>query len=78
MSKSSFPLSKVPKFYCSYLIRLWQDDDHLPWRASAQSVQTGTIQWFPDLESLFVFLAEQAEFEQKDLSPASRNSASQV
>lgn len=50
---------KSPRLYHSYLVRLWQDDSELPWRAVAQSVQTGEISHFVDLESLFTFLQAQ-------------------
>jgi hypothetical protein len=39
---------------------MWQDHDQAPWRASAQSVQTGVIVRFADLDGLFVFLAKEA------------------
>jgi len=50
---------KSPRFYHSYLVRLWQEDRQLPWRAVAQSVQTGEISHFVDLASLFTFLQAQ-------------------
>ena len=50
---------KSPRFYHSYLVRLWQDDNELSWRAVAQSVQTGEISHFVDLASLFTFLQAQ-------------------
>lgn len=49
------PLAK----YQSYLLRLWQDSRRAMWRCSAQSIQTGKIVHFADLDSLFTFLAAQ-------------------
>jgi hypothetical protein len=45
--------------YHSFLVRLWQDERQMPWRALAQSVQTGETICFADLESLFAFLQAQ-------------------
>jgi len=50
---------KHSHLYQSYLVRLWQDDRQAPWRAVAQSVQTGEVMHFIDLESLFTFLQTQ-------------------
>jgi hypothetical protein len=45
--------------YHAYLVRLWQDDPHTPWRASTHCTQTGEKRLFADLQALFVFLNEQ-------------------
>lgn len=50
---------KHPFSYAAYLVRLWQDSDGGPWRASAQSAHTGDIQLFAGLDELFVFLEGQ-------------------
>ena len=42
--------------YTAYLVRLWQDSAQGPWRASAQSVQSGQITRFGSLAEHFVFL----------------------
>lgn len=42
--------------YRAYLVRLWRDGAHEPWRASAQSVQSGELIRFATLEELFAFL----------------------
>ncbi len=60
MSHVPLEIPHSPRFYCSFLIRMWQDHDQAPWRASAQSVQTGVIVRFADLDGLFVFLAKEA------------------
>ena len=45
--------------YHAYLVRLWQDGPHAPWRASAQCAQTGEKRLFVDLDALFAFLQTQ-------------------
>lgn len=56
---------KQANHYHAYLVRMWQSDDCAPWRASAQDVQTGQRLLFDSLESLFVFLHNQACLEKK-------------
>ena len=45
--------------YTAYLVRLWQDSQQGPWRASAQSVHTGERVLFASLAELFAFLEGQ-------------------
>jgi hypothetical protein len=47
--------------YQSFLLRLWQETPHAPWRASLQNAATGERQGFSDLESLFTFLRTQTD-----------------
>ena len=47
--------------YQSYLLRLWQETPHAPWRASLQNAATGERRGFSDLESLFTFLRTQID-----------------
>jgi hypothetical protein len=51
--------SRMSATYTAYLVRMWQEQEEIPWRASAQSVRTGEKIYFSDLESLFVFLRAQ-------------------
>lgn len=46
--------------YHSYMVRLWQDSPHGPWRAQAHCVQTRAIVHFADLHALFAFLWTEA------------------
>ena len=48
------PIHRSP--YRAYLVRLWQDAPDSPWRASAQSVQSGEVVRFGSLRALFTFL----------------------
>jgi hypothetical protein len=57
-----------PGRYHSYLVRLWQDNPHAPWRVAVQSVQSGEIIHFADLESFFVFLQAKTVFNGQDNS----------
>lgn len=45
-----------PPQYTAYLVRFWQDGPGSPWRASAQSVQTGEIVRFGSQQALYEFL----------------------
>ena len=53
-------LLRAPGTYHAYLVRLWQEHPQAPWRASAQSVETGETMHFADLGQLFAFLQAQA------------------
>ncbi len=53
-SNQSNPLS-----YSAYLVRMWQDTPGNPWRASAQSVQSGETMRFSSLQALFEYLGAQ-------------------
>lgn len=59
MSKEQAEMAKALTGYCAYLVRLWQDSPYTPWRASAQSVQSGETMRFADIEQLFAFLRAQ-------------------
>ena len=59
MRKEQAETAKALTGYCAYLVRLWQDSPYTPWRASAQSVQSGETVRFADIEQLFAFLGAQ-------------------
>ena len=42
--------------YMTYVLRLWQDGDDAPWRASLECARTGERHSFVDLSALFAFL----------------------
>lgn len=56
-----------PAHYTAYMVRLWQDSPQKPWRASAQSAQTGEKVYFTGLEELFAFLQAQTEAGSSDI-----------
>ena len=46
----------------SYLIRLWRDREHGPWRASLQNIRSGEVRHFACPEELWACLrAEMAD-----------------
>lgn len=45
--------------YQAYLLRLWRDDGHAPWRASLQSPRTHEVRSFANVERLVAFLASE-------------------
>ena len=49
----------APRYYRSYLVRLWRDNDQEAWRASARSVQSGEEVRFATIEALFAFIEVQ-------------------
>lgn len=48
-----------PANYSAYLIRVWQENPHTPWRASAQCATTGRKHYFATLADLYAFLDAQ-------------------
>lgn len=59
-NQSSQPSARQPVNYCSYLVRLWRDQPHAPWRTSVQHVQTGEIVRFASIETLCRYLTDHA------------------
>jgi hypothetical protein len=51
--------SQLVSSYTAYLVRMWQDNEQTPWRASAQCVRTGEKVYFASPESLCAFLLAQ-------------------
>jgi hypothetical protein len=47
--------------YQSYLLRIWREDDSLPWRAQVENPSTNETHGFPTLKALLDFLEEQSE-----------------
>ena len=41
------------------MIRVWQENPHTPWRASAQCATTGEKRYFATLADLYAFLDAQ-------------------
>lgn len=48
--------SKYPKDYHAYLLRLWREEESLPWRAELVSPQTGKKRHFASPGQLLAFL----------------------
>jgi hypothetical protein len=58
--------TRMTATYTAFLVRLWQENEEIPWRASVQSARTGEKTYFSDLESLFMFLRAQASIDLDD------------
>ncbi|MCE7981158.1 MAG: hypothetical protein DYG89_08205 [Caldilinea sp. CFX5] len=56
-----------PPNYTAYLVRMWQESPHTPWRASAQCAGTGEKFYFATLDALFTFLHAQTVADQADV-----------
>ena len=52
-----------PPNYLAYLLRLWRDGEHAPWRASLESIAPPERHNFATLGKLFEFLMNQLERE---------------
>lgn len=48
-----------PKNYNAYLLRLWRDNEVMPWRAMLENPYTGEKQGFASLPLLFSYLETQ-------------------
>ena len=59
--------------YHAYLIRLWRDDQHEPWRAELVSPHTGEARCFATAEQLFSYM--QRKIETESSQPQSAQSA---
>jgi hypothetical protein len=46
---------KDPPYY-AYLLRLWREDPHQPWRAELEHPHTGQLHRFANPAQLFTFL----------------------
>lgn len=61
--------------YRSYLLRIWRDSAHGPWRASLETPDRSETLAFPDLETLFAYVRTQTdhiEFVQQGDRPSPR------
>jgi hypothetical protein len=69
------PADKRPtriKRYHSYLLRLWKEHTHAPWRASLQDAVDGTRHGFASLESMVAFLHAKTNDDEDDAPKPSR------
>jgi|RhiMetdeSRZDD1v2_1073273.scaffolds.fasta_scaffold133142_2 hypothetical protein len=53
--------ANAPPMYLSFLLRLWRESEHSPWRVSLESVTTGERHGFPNLLSLLDFLQAECQ-----------------
>jgi hypothetical protein len=50
---------RAKRRYHSYLLRLWKDGDHTPWRASLEDPHNGTQLNFAELKQLIAYLEKE-------------------
>lgn len=60
MNSTRYPNYSMPttRRYQSYLLRIWRENDSLPWRAQVENPSTNETHGFPTLKALLVFLEE--------------------
>jgi hypothetical protein len=61
--------------YLSYMLRLWREGPHVPWRASLHSTATGEVHRFADVERMWAYLNAQMEGERDDPPGAQEHAA---
>ena len=61
---------KKPPMYFSYLLRLWRDNTHAPWRASLEDAHSGERQLFARPAELVKFLEEQMKEDEEGQNEA--------
>lgn len=59
----------------SYLIRLWRDSDHSPWRASLHKIRTGELAYFASPEELWACLLAEMGNERHRLEGTKKHQA---
>jgi len=47
--------------YQSFLLRIWRDDEHTPWRLQLEDPHTGERRGFATLQQMVEFLGQQME-----------------
>ena len=47
--------------YFAYMLRLWRDDEHSPWRVMLENPHTGQSLGFSSMTALYAFLDGQTE-----------------
>lgn len=67
---NSFSGNRMAWYYQSYMLRLWREAPHGPYRASLQATTNGDQLTFADLPELFTFLIQ---LEQVVPSPSGEN-----
>ena len=62
-------MTAKPPNYHAYLLRLWREDEHAPWRAELVSPHTGHKHHFASESDLYRFLADVLADEHEDTEP---------
>ncbi|MBK7895131.1 MAG: hypothetical protein WAS33_30350 [Candidatus Promineifilaceae bacterium] len=54
-------MSKSLQHYHAYLLRIWREEEGMPWRATLQNPHTGEQEGFASVEQLITFIREKTE-----------------
>ncbi|MCB8926749.1 MAG: hypothetical protein H6652_14110 [Ardenticatenaceae bacterium] len=54
-------MSKNLQHYHAYLLRIWREEEGMPWRATLQNPHTGEQEGFASVEQLIEFLRDKTE-----------------
>jgi hypothetical protein len=65
-------MSKNLQHYHAYLLRIWREEEGMPWRATLQNPHTGEQEGFASVEQLIDFIRYKIE---EDESSANRRSS---
>ncbi len=65
-------MSKDLQHYHAYLLRLWREEEGLPWRATLQNPHTGEQEGFASVEQLITFIRNKTEAEESSDSKPTR------
>jgi hypothetical protein len=57
-------MSKDLQHYHAYLLRLWREEEGMPWRATLQNPHTGEQEGFASVEQLIHFIRSKTEAEE--------------
>jgi hypothetical protein len=65
-------MSKDLQHYHAYLLRLWREEEGMPWRATLQNPHTGEQEGFASVEQLISFIRGKTEAEKSSGSKPTR------
>jgi hypothetical protein len=54
-------MSNNLQHYHAYLLRLWRDENGMPWRATLQNPHTGEQEGFASVDQLIAFIRNKTE-----------------
>ena len=54
-------MNKNLQDYNAYLLRIWREEEGLPWRATLQNPHTGEQEGFASVEQLIAFIRHKTE-----------------
>lgn len=69
MTTGQPPAEGAPARYHAYLLRVWRDSEHTPWRASVTHVGTGAVHRFASPARAWAYIAARLEAPETDATP---------